>query len=173
MFGVFLFLTYYLQQTLGFSPIQTGLAFLPMSAAIMVTATTATTTPASRASARSRWSPTGMVLAAVAMLFFTQLDVDSTYAAHVLPGPAAHGPRPRPRSSPRRSAPRRSASSRRDAGVASAMVNTEPAGRRLDRHRAAEHAGRAAPSTQLRRRARHAGRRSAAQAAVHGYTTAF
>ena len=36
MFGVFLFLTYYLQQTLGFSPIQTGLAFLPMSAAIMV-----------------------------------------------------------------------------------------------------------------------------------------
>ena len=30
MFGVFLFLTYYLQQTLGFSPIQTGLAFLPM-----------------------------------------------------------------------------------------------------------------------------------------------
>ena len=30
MFGVFLFLTYYLQQNLGFSPIQTGLAFLPM-----------------------------------------------------------------------------------------------------------------------------------------------
>ena len=32
MFGVFLFLTYYLQQTLGFSPIETGLAFLPMIA---------------------------------------------------------------------------------------------------------------------------------------------
>src|SRR3954462_13785452 len=43
MFGVFLFLTYYLQLTLGFSPIQTGLGFLPMSAAIMATATTATT----------------------------------------------------------------------------------------------------------------------------------
>ena len=28
-FGVFLFLTYYLQRTLGFSPIATGLAFLP------------------------------------------------------------------------------------------------------------------------------------------------
>ena len=39
MFAVFLFLTYYLQQTKGFSPIQTGLAFLPMTAAIMVTAT--------------------------------------------------------------------------------------------------------------------------------------
>ena len=39
MFGVFLFLTYYLQRTLGFSPIETGLAFLPMMAAIMLTAT--------------------------------------------------------------------------------------------------------------------------------------
>ena len=31
MFAVFLFLTYYLQQTKGFTPIQTGLAFLPMT----------------------------------------------------------------------------------------------------------------------------------------------
>ena len=30
IFGVFLFLTYYLQQTLGYSPVRTGLAFLPM-----------------------------------------------------------------------------------------------------------------------------------------------
>ena len=37
MFGVFLFLTYYMQQTLGFSPLQTGLAFLPMMAVIMPT----------------------------------------------------------------------------------------------------------------------------------------
>ena len=35
MFGVFLFLTYYLQRTLGFSPLTTGLAFLPMMASIM------------------------------------------------------------------------------------------------------------------------------------------
>ena len=39
MFAVFLFLTYYLQLTKGFSPIETGLAFLPMTAAIMITAT--------------------------------------------------------------------------------------------------------------------------------------
>ncbi len=39
MFGVFLFLTYYLQQTLGFSPLQSGLAFLPMAGAIMLSAT--------------------------------------------------------------------------------------------------------------------------------------
>jgi EmrB/QacA subfamily drug resistance transporter len=35
MFGVFLFLTYYLQQTLGFSPIDTGLAFLPRSGGVV------------------------------------------------------------------------------------------------------------------------------------------
>ena len=41
LFAVFLFLTYYLQQTKGFSPIETGLAYLPMTAAIMITATSA------------------------------------------------------------------------------------------------------------------------------------
>ena len=39
MFAVFLVLMIYLQQTKGFSPIETGLAFLPMTAAIMITAT--------------------------------------------------------------------------------------------------------------------------------------
>ena len=39
MFGVFLFLTYYMQQTLSFSPLKTGLAFLPMMAVLMPTAT--------------------------------------------------------------------------------------------------------------------------------------
>ena len=36
LFGVSLFLTYFLQQTKGFSPVQTGLAFLPMTAAIVI-----------------------------------------------------------------------------------------------------------------------------------------
>ena len=38
MFAVFLFLTYYLQQTLAFSPIESGLAFLPMTVAIVISA---------------------------------------------------------------------------------------------------------------------------------------
>jgi len=42
MFGIFLFLTYYLQQNLGFSPINTGLAFLPMIGALVLTATLST-----------------------------------------------------------------------------------------------------------------------------------
>ena len=38
IFGVFLFLTYYLQGTLGFSPVKTGVAFLPMVAGLAVMA---------------------------------------------------------------------------------------------------------------------------------------
>ena len=37
MFGVFLFLTYYLQTTLGFTPVETGLGFLPMMACLLYT----------------------------------------------------------------------------------------------------------------------------------------
>lgn len=40
VFAVFLFPTYYVQQDLGFSPVQTGLGFLPMTVMIVLTATT-------------------------------------------------------------------------------------------------------------------------------------
>src|SRR5712691_5433882 len=36
LFGTFLFLTYYLQQTLGYSPLVTGVAFLPISGGLIV-----------------------------------------------------------------------------------------------------------------------------------------
>jgi EmrB/QacA subfamily drug resistance transporter len=42
MFGTFLFLTYYLQQTLGYSPLVTGFAFLPMSGGLIVMANLST-----------------------------------------------------------------------------------------------------------------------------------
>src|SRR5205085_5905209 len=38
MFGIFLFLTYYLQQSLGYSPVISGAAFLPMIAMVVVSA---------------------------------------------------------------------------------------------------------------------------------------
>ena len=44
MFGVFLFLTYYLQESLRYTPVKTGLAFLPMIGALMVAAQLASTT---------------------------------------------------------------------------------------------------------------------------------
>ncbi|HZD96719.1 MAG TPA: MFS transporter [Micromonosporaceae bacterium] len=84
MFGVFLFLTYYMQQTLGFSPVLTGLAFLPMIGVLATTASIATTVIVPRIGAK--WPlALGMGLAAIAMAMLAQLGLTSTYAAHVLP----------------------------------------------------------------------------------------
>ena len=52
VFAVFLFLTYYLQQNLGYSPLKTGLAFLPMTVMIVLTATTVQTRILHRTGAR-------------------------------------------------------------------------------------------------------------------------
>ena len=43
IFAVFLFLTYFLQQNLAFSPLKTGLAFLPLSVVLVITSTTVQT----------------------------------------------------------------------------------------------------------------------------------
>ena len=83
MFGLFLFLTYYLQETLKFSPIQTGLAFLPMIAMLVLAAQLSTNIFLPRFGPKVM-VPFGMTLGVVAMLLLTRLGVDSTYAADVL-----------------------------------------------------------------------------------------
>ncbi|MGB1526730.1 MAG: MFS transporter, partial [Miltoncostaeaceae bacterium] len=85
LFGVFLFLTYYLQATLGYSPIKTGVAFLPMIGAIMVTATTSTAIVLPRTGPRLPVT-LGMLLGMAGLVLFTQIGVDTAYATHVLPG---------------------------------------------------------------------------------------
>ena len=85
MFGIFLFLTYFLGTVLGFTPIQTGLAFLPMLGMIMVSATTAGSVLAPRVGPRPL-VPLGALVAAGGMVFLTRLQLDSTYAGGVLPG---------------------------------------------------------------------------------------
>ena len=85
IFAVFLFLTYFLQQQLGLSPITTGLAFLPLTAVLVVTSTTVQT----RVIERTGVKPivlAGMALGALGMFLFTRLTPDSSYAANVLPG---------------------------------------------------------------------------------------
>ncbi|MDT0346715.1 MFS transporter [Streptomyces litchfieldiae] len=84
MFGVFLFLTYYLQASLGYTPIETGLAFLPMIGGLMVTATLSATTLLPRLGARAIVSA-GMGIAAAGLAWLTVLDLDSAYAANVMP----------------------------------------------------------------------------------------
>ncbi|CAN5254076.1 MFS transporter [soil metagenome] len=84
MFGIFLFVTYYLQATLGYSPIQTGLSFLPMIAMLVLAAQLGTNLLVPRLGPKIM-VPAGMLLGVIAMVYLTHLDVDSTYAADVLP----------------------------------------------------------------------------------------
>jgi len=82
---VFLFLTYYLQNTLGFTPISTGFAFMPMIASLIVTATLSTALVLPRFGPRVLMT-SGLLVAALGMGLLTQIAVDSAYATHILPG---------------------------------------------------------------------------------------
>jgi EmrB/QacA subfamily drug resistance transporter len=83
MFGVFFFVSLYMQNILGFSAVQTGAAFLPMTILIMLTAPIA-----GKLSDRvgSRWLMTaGMVLVAIQLFYYSTLGVDEGFF-DLLPG---------------------------------------------------------------------------------------
>jgi EmrB/QacA subfamily drug resistance transporter len=84
MFGVFLFLTYYMQGTLGYSPIKNGVAFLPMVGMVMVLAQLSTNLLVPRIGPKVV-VPIGMLLAAGGMVLLTRLGLHSNYPQHVLP----------------------------------------------------------------------------------------
>jgi EmrB/QacA subfamily drug resistance transporter len=84
MFGIFLFLTYYLQATLRYSPVITGVAFLPMVACIMVCANLSNIVLLPRFGPKPI-VPLGMLLAAGAMVWLTRIGPDSSYVSAVLP----------------------------------------------------------------------------------------
>lgn len=85
MFGAFLFLTFYMQRTLELSPVETGLAFMPMNLAIMAAATLASANLLPRFGPRPLITA-GMLFAAIGMALFTQLHTDSSFWTGVLPG---------------------------------------------------------------------------------------
>ncbi|MFG6476993.1 MFS transporter [Microbacterium sp. P06] len=122
MFGIFLFVTYFLQASLGFSPMQTGLSFLPMVLMLVLAAQLSTNLLLPRFGAKVM-VPVGMALGTIGMLLLTRLSLDSVYAVDVLPalmilGLAMGSIMP---------ASMQTATSgvdRHFAGVASAMVNT-------------------------------------------------
>jgi EmrB/QacA subfamily drug resistance transporter len=169
MFGVFLFLTYYMQQTLGFSPLVSGLAFLPMMAMILPAGAIGQTRLLPRFGPRPLVAA-GMLLSAVAMLLFTGVSVDSSYGTDVLPGLLVIGLGLGLIFAPAMDTATRGVDGP-DAGVASALVNTGQQvggsiGTALLSTLAASAAGGYASTHQ-------AAADVAAQAAVHGYTTAF
>ncbi|MFI6948167.1 MFS transporter [Streptomyces sp. NPDC050422] len=84
MFGVFLFLTYYMQQSLGYTPVKTGAAFMPMVAALMLTTALAANVLIPRIGPKPV-VPLGMGLAAAGLAWMTGLNLTSGYAAHVMP----------------------------------------------------------------------------------------
>jgi EmrB/QacA subfamily drug resistance transporter len=84
MFGVFLFLTYYLQGTLGFSPVKTGVAYLPMVAALAATAQVSNRVLLPRIGPKPI-VPVGLFIAGVGMFGLHLLGLHSSYASHVLP----------------------------------------------------------------------------------------
>ena len=83
LFGIFLFLTYYLQQTLGYSPLVTGVAFLPISAALILAANLSTIVLMPRFGPRPLVA-LGMLAAAGGVAWLAQLGPHTAYAAGVL-----------------------------------------------------------------------------------------
>ena len=83
-FGVFLFVTYYMQQTLGFSPLTSGLAFLPMIGTVIVTSVGVNALLLARLGPRPL-VVAGMLLDALGLVLLTRLEVESTYAGGILP----------------------------------------------------------------------------------------
>ena len=123
-FAVFLFLTYYLVDILGFSPIQSGTAFLPMVAMLVVGAVVSGAVLMPRVGPRPI-VPVGCLLGAGGLALLTGIGARSTYSGSVLPallalglglglglvfGPAQNAAT--------------SGTAASEAGVASAMVNT-------------------------------------------------
>jgi len=168
MLGMFLFMTYYLQQTLHYSALRSGIAYLPFSGGIVVAAGIA-------AQFLPRVGPRvlmtiGGVLATGAMVWLTQLDLNSSYVTHILPSFIAMslgmGLMFVPLSSTALSGV-----DNHDAGVASAMVNTtQQVGGSLGTallNTVAVSATTAYLSTH------HHGSELVPKATVHGYTVAF
>ena len=83
MFSMFFFNTLYLQRVLGYGPLEAGLAFLPFTAGIMISAGLA-----SQFAPRVGVRPVaglGMIVTAIGMLLLVRLPVDGTYLTDVLP----------------------------------------------------------------------------------------
>ncbi|MEE1929511.1 MFS transporter [Streptomyces sp. TRM 70351] len=171
MFGLFLFLTYYLQLVKDYSPVTTGFAFLPMVVGMITGSTQIGARLMTRVPPRLLMGP-GFLVAATGMLLLTQLEPNSSYPALILPAQlllglgmgtafmpamalATQGVRPQ------------------DAGVASALVNTsQQVGGAIGTALLNTVASSAAASYAVA----HAAERGAgaeALAVVHGYTTAI
>ena len=84
LLGAFLFLTYYMQAVLHYTPVQAGLGFLPITVASQAASWLIARRLMPRVAPRTLMVPAA-VLAAAGMALLTQLRVDSGYLSLVLP----------------------------------------------------------------------------------------
>lgn len=83
MFAMFLFMTFYFQITMGYTPLESGFAYLPFSLGVIVTAGFVSNL-LPRIGPMPIMVP-GLALAVVGMLMLTQLTEDTSYWGYVLP----------------------------------------------------------------------------------------
>lgn len=121
LFGVFLFSTYFLTEALGYSPLATGLSFVPVVLGIIVTSTLVGSPLAARFGPRYLIA-SGAVLAGIGLVMLTGAGVQSTFVSDLLPGLIVYGlglglvfGRLQEAATAR--------AERRDIGVASALIN--------------------------------------------------
>jgi EmrB/QacA subfamily drug resistance transporter len=168
MFGTFLFLTYLLQTIDHYSPLKTGIAFLPLLVLNGLTSTQLASRLMPYVRTRFLVVP-GLLLAGVGVALFTTLTPDASYVTHVLPSEILLGIGLGLAMVPCISTATQNADPQ-DVGVTSAMTNTSQQigasiGTALLNSIAA-----AATTTYLATHARSA--HEVAKATVHGYAMA-
>ena len=170
IFGVFLFLTYYMQVVKGNSPFTTGLLFLPLIACILISSNLSSIVLLPRVGPRVLIA-SGMLLGVIGMIYLVpRLTVASSYVGGVLPALLIMGlgfgmifaPAVNTATAGVR---------REDSGVASALVNTgQQVGGSIGTSALSTIALTATTSYLV---AHHTGALAPAVAATHGYTMAF
>ncbi len=90
MFGVFLFLTYYLEAIAGYTAVRAGLAFIPLTVSVVAASILTNTRLLPRFGARAI-VPVASIFGAVAMIYFAQLSLSTTYWSGIFPPDVVFG----------------------------------------------------------------------------------
>jgi EmrB/QacA subfamily drug resistance transporter len=169
IFGLFLFLTYYLQVVKGYSPVTSGLLFLPMVGCILLSSNLSSIVFLPRLGPRVLIA-TGMVLGTAGTAYLSRITVTSSYAGAVLPALLIMGLGFGMIFAPAINTATAGVA-REDSGVASALVNTmQQVGGSIGTSALSTIALTATASYLV---AHHTGPLAQAVAATHGYTVAF
>ena len=169
IFGVFLFLTYYMQLIKGDSPLTTGLLFLPLIGCILISSNLSSVVLLPKAGPRALIA-SGMLLGVIGMIYLTRLTVTSSYLGGVLPALLVMGLGFGLIFAPAINTATAGVQ-RQDSGVASALVNTmQQVGGSIGTSALSTIALTATTSYLV---AHGIGPLAQATGAVHGYTLAF